>query len=246
MGRMSEQEYDGFYYDGFAADAKMQLRLAFIKRTYLHVFGAILAFIGLEAILLAVIPRSDRVMQMMFQSWWMILVGFMVVSWIAEKWAHSDVSQGMQYMGLGLYVVAEALIFLPMLMIASDPRFPYADANVIPVAAFLTLLIFGGLTAVVMFTKSDFSFMRGALSALTLGAIGLIFVSLFVPSIGLGIWFSVAMIVLMSGWILYDTSNILHHYRTDQHVGAALALFASVATLFWYVLRFVMAMASED
>jgi FtsH-binding integral membrane protein len=66
---------------------------------------------------------------------------------------------------------------------------------------------------------------------------------MFTP-LSLGIWFVVGMIVLMSGYILYDTSNILHHYRTTQHVAAALALFASVATLFWYVLQFVM--ASDD
>jgi FtsH-binding integral membrane protein len=48
------------------------------------------------------------------------------------------------------------------------------------------------------------------------------------------------MIVLASGYILYDTSNVLHRYRTDQHVAAALALFASVAILFWYVLRLFM------
>ena len=56
----------------------------------------------------------------------------------------------------------------------------------------------------------------------------------------LGIVFIVAMVVLMSGYILYDTSQILHHYRTDQHVAAALALFASVAMLFWYVVQLLM------
>ena len=53
-------------------------------------------------------------------------------------------------------------------------------------------------------------------------------------------FFSFAMVALLSGYILYDTSNVMLHYRTDQHVAAALALFASVATLFWYILRIVM------
>jgi FtsH-binding integral membrane protein len=48
------------------------------------------------------------------------------------------------------------------------------------------------------------------------------------------------MILLASGYILYDTSNVLHHYRTDQYVAASLALFAAVALLFWYVLRLLM------
>ena len=39
---------------------------------------------------------------------------------------------------------------------------------------------------------------------------------------------------------LYHTSNVMLHYRTDQHVAAALALLAAVALLFWYVLRIMM------
>jgi FtsH-binding integral membrane protein len=45
---------------------------------------------------------------------------------------------------------------------------------------------------------------------------------------------------------MYDTSNVLHHYRTDQYVAASLALFASVAMLFFYVLRLVMAFSNRD
>ena len=54
------------------------------------------------------------------------------------------------------------------------------------------------------------------------------------------------MIGLMSGWILYDTSNILHHYPTDMHVAAALELFADIALLFWYIIQLVMEMSSRD
>ena len=52
--------------------------------------------------------------------------------------------------------------------------------------------------------------------------------------------FSYAMIALACGYILYDTSNVLHNYRTDQYVAAALALFAAVMLLFWYVLRILL------
>lgn len=234
------REYDDFEsygYDGFAADAAIDERRAFIQRTYAHVFGAILVFVGLEALLLSVVDKM-AVLQMLGGSWPLVFIGFMVVSWVAGRWANSDTSQATQYMGLGLYVVAEVVIFMPLLIIAS-----MKGANVIPTAGFLTLLIFGGLTAVVMITKKDFSFLGNILWLISLGVLGLIVVSFFTP-LNLGIWFVVGMIVLMSGYILYDTSNILHHYRTTQHVAAALALFASVATLFWYVLQFVM--ASDD
>ena len=235
------REYDDFEsygYDGFAADAAIDERRAFIQRTYAHVFGAILAFVGLEAILLSVVDRMT-ILGMFGGMWPLVFIGFMIVSWLAGKWANSDTSQSTQYLGLGLYVLAEAVIFMPLLVIASDPQFG-GTSSVIPTAGFLTLLIFGGLTAVVMLTKKDFSFLGNILWLASLGVLGLIVVSFFTP-LSLGIWFAVGMIVLMSGYILYDTSNILHHYRTTQHVAASLALFASVATLFWYVLYFVMA-----
>jgi FtsH-binding integral membrane protein len=50
------------------------------------------------------------------------------------------------------------------------------------------------------------------------------------------------MVALLSGYILYDTSNVMLHYRTTQHVAAALALFASIATLFYYILWILMQM----
>lgn len=239
------REYETEYgYDGFAADAAVDERRAFIQRTYAHVFGAILAFVGLEALLLKLFEgREVLVLQAIGGLWPLVFIGFMVVSWLAGKWANSDTSQTTQYVGLSVYVLAEVAIFMPLLMIASSPRFG-GGPNVIPTAGFLTLLIFGGLTAVVMLTKKDFSFLGNFLWLVSLAVLGLIFAS-WIWGIALGTWFVVGMIVLMSGYILYDTSNILHHYRTTQHVAAALALFASVATLFWYVLQFVMA-AGDD
>lgn len=72
-------------------------------------------------------------------------------------------------------------------------------------------------------------------------AFGIILLSMF-GFFSLGIVFIVAMIALMCGFILYETSNVLHHYNTNQHVAAALAIFASLATLFWWILRLLMAM----
>ncbi|MGE0609687.1 MAG: Bax inhibitor-1 family protein [Pirellulales bacterium] len=221
-----------------AANAPVDARSRFIMRTYTHLTGAIAAFIGLEAVLLN-LPGIDGVVATMFGgqfSWLMVLVAFMVVSWVAQKWAESDASPAMQYLGLGLYVVAEAVIFLPLLYIASR----FGGPQVIPAAGLITGVIFGGLTVIVFATRHDFSYLRTALGIAGLAAIGVVIAAMMF-GFSLGILFSAAMIVLCSGYILYHTSNVLHHYNTDQHVAASLALFASVATLFWYVLRIVMA-----
>ena len=227
------------YQDGFAIDAVQEERMAFVRRTYTHVFGAILAFMGLEALFLSTPAIYEPLFATLAGAWWAALIGFMVVSWIARSWAESGASSGKQYLGLGLYVLAEAVIFCPLLVIAR-----LYDPNLIPTAGFLTLLIFGGLTVFVLLTKADFSFLRTALCLGVLAAAGLIVASMII-GFELGLMFAVGMIVLMSGYILYDTSNILHHYRTDQHVSAALALFSSIATLFWYVVRLLMILADD-
>jgi len=109
----------------------------------------------------------------------------------------------------------------------------------------LTLIIFGGLTAYVMMTRADFSFLRGFLFVASLAAFGVILVGAF-TGFSMGLWFSVAMIGLSAGYILYDTSNVMHHYRTDQHVAAALALFASVALMFWYMIQLLISLQGRD
>lgn len=227
-----EQYADDYTQDLFAMDAALEVRAAFIRRTYMHVFGAILAFIGLETVFLSTPAISGPLVGLIAGNWWLALIAFMIVSWVAQHWANSGASQNVQYAGLALFVVAEAVIFVPLLWMAET----FGSANLIPMAAMVTMLIFGGLTAVVFLTKQDFSFLRNVLWLGMFAALGIIIAGMF-AGFTLGLGFVSLMIVLMSGFILYDTSNILHHYRTDQHVGAALALFGSIATLFWYVIQ---------
>jgi len=168
----------------------------------------------------------------------LIVLGvFVGVGTLARYWASSQTSRGVQYLGLAVYVVLEALIIFPLLCIAHH----YAGPEVIPTAGILTLAMFAGLTAVVFITKKDFNFLGSLLTVCSFIALGVILVAIVVPgSIGLGKFFTIAMILLMAGYILYDTSNVMHHYDTDQHVAAALALFASIATLFYYILRLLL------
>jgi FtsH-binding integral membrane protein len=214
--------------------------VAFIRRTYLHLAGAVAVFALIEAALLTLVPTQtmDGIMELMVASrwgWLIVLGGFLVVSFIANSWARSATSLAMQYAGLSLYVVAEAVIFLPLLYIAH-----HHFAGAIFSAALITGVVFGGLTAVVFITRVDFSFLRMVLWLGGLAAMGFILAAIVFQLPMMGVIFTTAMIVLACGFILYDTSNVLHHYRTDQHVAAALALFASVALLFWYILRLFM------
>jgi FtsH-binding integral membrane protein len=216
-----------------AAQAAADQRSAFITKTYLHLAGAIGLFVALEAVLLQM-PGTEGFVRTMIGThygWLVVLGAFMLVSYVAERWAMSAVSPATQYMGLGLYVVAEAVIFLPLLYVAE-----HAAPGVIPAAGITTLALFAGLTAIVFITRKDFSFLRTVLVFGGFAALGLIVIAI-VFQFALGPIFTYAMIALACGYILYHTSNVLHHYCIGQHVAASLALFASVALLFWYILQ---------
>ena len=222
-----------------AARAEAGERAAFIRRTYTHLAGAIAAFVLLEVAVFQT-PAPQALLRFLTNtrySWLLILGGFMVLGWIARSLTAGTASPGVQYAGLGLYVVAYSVLFMPLLAVAVY----IASPDVLPTAVFLTGALFLGLTAVVFTTRKDFSFLRGILTICGFVAFGLI-VAAILFGFSLGLWFSVAMVAFAGAAILYDTSRILHHYPTDQHVAAALELFASVALLFWYILRIVLAL----
>lgn len=209
-------------------------RATFLIRTYNHLFGAILAFTGIEYLLFKTGVAEPIARAMMSVNWLFILGAFMVVGWLASRFAHRSASLGVQYLALAGFVLAQALLFVPMLYIANH----YAP-GAIQSAALVTLMGFAGLTAIAFWTRKDFSFMRGILmyggvAALIAIVAGAIF------GFQLGTWFSVGMVVFAGAAVLYDTSNILHHFPRDRYVGAALELFASVALMFWYILRVFM------
>ncbi len=214
-------------------------RVEFIRQTYLHLAGAVLAFMALEWALLTS-PLGEQITRTLLGSplsWLVVLGAFMLVGFVAQKWAMSATSKGMQYAGLALYTVAEAIIFAPILYIAAATFGP----NIIGEAAIYTGLIFTGLTMTVFMTRKDFSFLRGFLVIGGFAAMGVIVASL-IFGFSLGSLFAGVMILFAGASILYSTSNVLHHYPVGSHVAASLQLFAAVALLFWYVLRLLMAL----
>ena len=223
-----------------AAQASASQRVGFIRKTYVHLAGAVLAFALVEYILVqtGIAAAMAGLVQAGGRFGWLAILGaFSLIGWMARGLTAKADNENLQYMGLGIYVLAQALIFAPMIWFASGMA-----GMVLETAAILTLCMFAGLTAIAFTTKKDFSFLGGFLRIGGFVMLGLIICSsLF--GFQLGMLFSAAMVAFASMAILYDTSKVMKHYSTDHHVAASLELFASVALLFWYVLRIVMQMS---
>ncbi len=209
-------------------------RVEFYKKTYSHVAGGVLFFILIEYLFL----QSDMIVNFALSltegyKWLFMLGGFMFITNYAEKMTLKAPEKNVQYLAYGLYIIAEAFIFVPLIYIAIMLT---NGPDLINQAAIVTLSLFSGLSAIVFVTKKDFSFLRSILTVGFFIAIGLIVAGILF-GFDLGLWFSVGMCVLAAGSILYQTSNLVNKYSTDQYIPAALGLFASLMLLFWYVLQ---------
>ncbi len=210
-------------------------RADFIRRTYGHLALAVLAFAAVEWILLRWPAAEDFAARISTGYVWLfVLIAFGAVSSVANRWASTPGSVGKQYLGLAVAVVAQAVLFLPLLLGVANA----GDETVLPTAGLITLLLVAGLTAVVVVTRNDFSFLRTSLIVGGFVSFGLIVASILI-GFDLGLLFAFAMVAFAAGSVLYSTGGVLHRFRTDQHVAAALSLFASVALLFWYVVQIV-------
>jgi FtsH-binding integral membrane protein len=226
--------YENTFGNNTAANALPEERARFIRKTYLHLAAAILAFVVLEAFLFASGIAGTIMMTMSIGgkfSWLLVLGAFMGVSWLANSWANSQTSAPMQYLGLMLYVIAEAIIFVPMMFMAAN----FGGGDVIMKAGIVTLGLFLGISSVVFITRSDFSFLGPILAIGGFVALGFIVASILF-GFSLGSIFAFIMVAFAGTAILYETSNVMHRYHTSQHVAASLTLFAAIALLFWYIL----------
>ena len=215
------------------AQASVEDRSEFIWKCYAHVVGAILAFAAIEAYLIqSGIAYNIAVMS---QGNPLIMLGaFILVGWGGMHLAHRVASTQLQYAVFAAFIFVYAVVFSPLLLLATQ-----IEPGVIDTAAGITVLASIGLIATAMITRKDFSFLRGILVwAFILALVAIIGAVLF--GFHLGTWFSVAMIGFAGAAVLYDTSNIMHHYPKDRYVAASMALFASIAMMFFYILRLLM------
>jgi FtsH-binding integral membrane protein len=232
---VSQQQIPGYAPQAVATHTP-DVRARFMKRVYARLALGVAAFIAIEVYLFSDASGElalDIASALLGPSWLLVLGGFMLVSWLGTTFAWRATSPAAQYGGYALMVGVYAVIFtLPLAYAAGTPELD----GVISTAGWITALGFAGLSGIALTTSKDFSFMRSLLMwGGVLALIAIVGAVLF--GFQLGTWFSVAMIGLAGGAILYDTQKIYHSYPPDREVAAAMSLFASVMLMFWYVLR---------
>ncbi|MUH35239.1 permease [Zobellia amurskyensis] len=211
-------------------------RAIFYRKTYTHLAGAVLLFVVVETLFFQIPFVLNFALSLTEGYSWLIMLGaFLFITNYAERLALKSDDNTMHYLALLLYIVAEAFIFIPLIFIAlsftEDGSF-----NILNQAAIMTLSLFTGLSAIVLLTRKDFSFLKSILAVGFAIALGLIVAGILF-GFNLGLLFSAVMVILASGSILYQTSNLVHKYKSNQYVAASLGLFASLMLLFWYILN---------
>ncbi|MEY4272588.1 MAG: hypothetical protein RL250_1454, partial [Verrucomicrobiota bacterium] len=224
------------------SEAPASDRVAFFKRTYLHVAGAFAAFGALlyafftTGVAAAIMKGFGSLLNSMGGfGVLVVMLMFWAGTYVAQKLAENRASRPSQYLGLGLYVVLEAIIFVPLIVMVAIKTHGNPGEVLIPACA-VTAALVAGLTVAVFTMGVDFSFLRVAIVIGSICALGIILVAAFTDS-QLGNWFSIIMILLMATVILYQTQVIKDSCETDQHVLAAFILFSAFVTLLFYVIR---------
>ena len=212
-----------------AASVTTTERLVFIKKVYSLLAmsmgtAAVGAYLGSGPLLLLVAPNM-----MLFFILQIALIFF--ASFAARK-------PGLNMVALFSFTTVSGLTLGPLL---------YQVGPSIAAEAFaLTAITFAGLSMYVVYSKKDFSFMSGFLmTGLIVLVVGGLLNMFFIQSGMMHFVMSGASVLLFSGFILYDTSNIMRYYGTDEYVSATLALYLDVLNLFIALLSILGIMSDE-
>ena len=202
-----------------AAAAGVQERLAFLKKVY-----GLLALSLLSATLGALFGQR-------------LSPGLMLPLFIAEI---ALIFFAMAVRRKPVWNVVALFAFTTVSGLTQGPVTLVYGVQAVEQSLLLTVLIFGALTLYVMTSKRDFSFMAGFLiTGLVVVLIGTLLNAFFFQSPATEFIISGAGVLLFSGFILYDTSNILRHYEVEDYTSATLALYLDILNLFLFLLRFL-------
>ena len=146
---------------------------------------------------------------------------------------------GVNLLALFGYTFVTGVFLAPSLFIAQIMASQGQTLDPSPVrdAFLLTAVAFTGLTAYVMISRKDFSFLGAALNTGLWVVLGAMLLGFIFHSTVFGLAIASVGVLLFAGYILFDTWQILNSRGETDAVGAALRLFLDVVNLFLFLLR---------
>jgi modulator of FtsH protease len=208
-----------------AAQATVAERMSFIRKVYALFFVATLFAIGGVCIALVFDPLLYAVAAHPFMALLLMLGAVMG----AQAVRHMP---GVNLLALFGFTTLTGIVISPLVAIVSQN-----NSDSLLQAGVLTVGIFGGLTAYAFISKRDFSFLRGMVVTGLIVVILAGLLNIFLASSALSFGISAAALILFSGFVLYDTSNIIRNYPTNEYVAGALSLYLDFWNIFLALLR---------
>jgi len=108
-----------------------------------------------------------------------------------------------------------------------------------------TAIVFFGLSAYALTTRKDFSYMGGFLMVGLLVAVVAMIANIFLAIPALSLTISAAVVMIMSGLILFDTSRIINGGETN-YIRATVSLYLDIYNLFIHLLHLLTALGGDD
>jgi modulator of FtsH protease len=208
-----------------AAEVSVSERMSFVRKVYALFFAAILFGIVGAGVGLSFPPLLRFAFEHPFIMLFAMLGGVLGAQAVRHV-------RGLNLAVLFAFTALTGVVISPLLYVLGR-----TNPGSILAAGVLTVGIFGGLTAYVFISKRDFSFLRGMVTVGLVVVVLAAIVNMFVVSSAFGFAIAAASLLLFSGFVLYDTSNIIRHYPTNEYVAGALALYLDAFNIFLALLR---------
>jgi len=209
------------------AQSSVDVRMDFLRKTYALFLAGIICSLLVGALTLRTPSLFTISASLNPLIAILLIVGLSFGAQVASR------IEGLNYVALFSFTGVMGFVFAPMLH-AYDAMQP----GIVTQAAMLTTITFSALTTYVFVSKKDFSFMGGLLFVGLIGLIlgGIANALLFHSAVTsyLMAWFT---LLIFSGYVLYDTSNIMRRYDSRAYCSAALSLFLDFFNMFLAILR---------
>ena len=223
---------------GFVAQAPAEVRASFLRKTYATLFGGVTIAIGTAcALTLFVLTTRNPVLLSLYRAMGSGMGALLTIgAYMVLGMAVSSVARvkGINLLAFAFFTAFTGFVISPLLVysVATTKSF-----LIVWQALGLTTVAFGALTGYVLVSGKDFAFMKGFLWTGFWIVLALIIVGIWIPSSAFHLALTCVGLLLFAGFVLYDTSEVMHRMMPDEYVAGALALFVDFINMFVRILR---------